>query len=157
MRCSRVKAQLTRYIDSELGEARARELAAHISSCEACSVEEASLRATLGLLTEWPEAEPRLGFNALLERIGSGAAVPQRRGWAPDFPVPKWAVAGLAAASIAAGGLLGTMTPASVPTAQPVTQQQVAVALDLQPHDPIEMVLVHNTASEGVTAEGELR
>lgn len=157
MRCSRAGQLLTRYLDSELGESQSAEVGAHVDACDACRAELAALRGVTDLLGEWAEVEPRLGYDALLARVDRRATAKPRFGL-PALPVPSWAAAMLAVASVAGGILLGTIGTGNTSQSpgKPPTAQQVAAAMDVQPHDLVEASLayslggsVHGSAGEG--------
>lgn len=69
MRCFKVRALLSKYLDSELGEDLSAEVGKHLAKCFACHAEEAKLQRALDLLREWPETKPRFGYDALLARV----------------------------------------------------------------------------------------
>lgn len=150
MRCSRARRLIPRYVDSALDDSEARELRAHLGECESCRAEESVLRGAMALLEEWPKAEPRRSFLDLHAKLDERGGVPVGGPW---LPVPKWAAAGLAALSIAAGVTLGVAGSDS--SAAPVpTQQQVASALGLHSFDDVvEASLVHGLPA----GEGESR
>jgi predicted anti-sigma-YlaC factor YlaD len=145
MRCSKARSLLTSYLDSELEERRSAEVREHVDACDACRAELAALRSVTSTLGEWAEVEPRLGFDALLARVDRRAAA-KPRFELPALPVPRWAAAMLAVASVAGGVLLGTIGTGStsVGSNKPPTAQQVAVAMDVQPHDLVEASLAYS-------------
>ncbi len=155
MKCSKAKALLSRYLDSELGEAQAREVESHLSMCPACRAQEASLRSALGLLGEWIEAEPRLGFEALLDRVERRRTARRPRPSWPALPVPRWATAALAAATIVGGVVAGTAHRDAVQPAEPATVEQVARAMDFQPYDVVESSLTYSLTDEGQPSAGK--
>ena len=135
MRCSKARKLIPRYVDSELDESTARAVCGHIEACAACRADEAELRSALSLLDEWAPADPKLGFEALLSRIDHRHRWPAEQ-TAPLLGVPSWAVAALAAISIAGGAVLGVTTPGTPPK-QVISEQQVAGAIALHSFDDV--------------------
>ncbi len=154
MKCSRARTLLTGYLDSELEERESAQVRAHVDACDSCRAELTALRGVTDLLGEWAEAEPRLGFDALLARVDRRATEPRFR--LPGLPVPRWAAAAMAVASVTGGILLGTIGNGSAPaaTVKPPTAQQVASAMDVRPHDLVEASLVYSL-NEGVQDAAE--
>ena len=135
MRCSKAGKLIPRSVDSELDESAAQAVRSHIASCAACRAEEAELRSTLGLLGEWVGADTKLGYEALLERVDQRSRGPVERR-APLLGAPSWAVATLAAISIAGGALLG-VTTAGTPRNPAPSEEQVASAIALHSFDDV--------------------
>ncbi len=133
MRCTKVRKLIPRFVDSELEESTALLVRDHIASCAACRAEEAELRSTLDLLSEWPDANAKLGFEALLERASQRSRKAAERR-APLLGAPSWAVATLAAISLAGGALLG-VTTTQTPSSPPPSEEQVASAMALGSFD----------------------
>lgn len=152
MKCSRAKKLIPIYVDSRLSEVWARELQAHIDSCSQCRRESDGLRAALAALDVWEAPEPRLGFDALLARL---EAPEVRRAKGSLWPVPRWAAAGLAVASVACGVYFGAYSPQAVRVECP-SQQQVVAAMGLQSFDDVmEASLLHGvSSSDGTASEG---
>lgn len=136
MRCSEAEKLISSYIDGELDEQCSRELAGHIGQCSACAAHESQLRETTAVLASWPDIEPCLGFDALQARIEQG--ISQRKALLDlrGVPMPRWASAALAVASVAVGIVLGFATSNPIPAEAP-TEQQVVSALGLHPYDDI--------------------
>jgi|GEM_PF-1650043 len=146
MRCFKVRALLSKYLDSELGEDLSAEVGKHLAKCFACRAAEAKLRRALDLLREWPETEPQFGYDALLARVNQKHVARERSVPMPKLPVPRWAAAIMAATSIAVGVALGIILPESnVPTSLP-SEQQVVNAMDLHPYDVVEASLTYSLA-----------
>ncbi len=153
MKCSKCKRLVSAHIDGELGEAVAREVESHLASCSECRAEAEAVRRTLDLLGEWQRAEPRLGLDALHERLEQRA----RRAWQPLLPVPRWAAAALALASIAGGTALGGRVPQAPPEKLP-SEQQVASAVGLPQYDDlIEASLAQGIGEPSADAKGGAR
>jgi anti-sigma factor RsiW len=62
MSCN-LEAELTAYVDDELGPAQASAVRAHLSGCADCRSTEALLRKTLHTLSALPEFEPSPGLR----------------------------------------------------------------------------------------------
>jgi len=144
MRCFRVRALLSKYLDSELGEERHDEVREHLAKCSACRAEEAALRRALDLLQEWPETEPQLGYDALLARLDQRQVARQSSVLVSKLPVPRWAAAVMVTTSIALGVALGIILPEDNTPTSPPSEQQVVSAMDLHPYDVIEASLTYS-------------
>ena len=66
-RHDRLRGLLSPYIDGRLSPAEARRLERHLTTCEACSAELATLKATVGLLSGLPELEAPRSFKLAAE------------------------------------------------------------------------------------------
>jgi len=153
MKCSKVRRLVAAYVDDELGEAGARAIEAHLAKCPDCRAEADAVRKTLDLLGQWQPIEPRLGLDALRERVR------QRRSrvWQPLLPIPRWAAVGLAALSIGAGASLGVRVPQAPPQKAP-SEQQVASAVGLPQYDDlVEASLAQGIDEPSPDAKGAAR
>ena len=153
MKCSKVRRLIAAYVDDELGEAGARAIGAHLAKCPDCRAEADAVRETLDLLGQWQPIEPRLGLDALRERVR------QRRSrvWQPLLPIPRWAAVGLAALSIGAGASLGVRVPQAPPQKAP-SEQQVASAVGLPQYDDlVEASLAQGIDEPSPDAKGAAR
>ncbi len=70
-RHSRLRDQLSAYIDGELKAPAAERLERHLADCGRCRAELEQLRATIGALRELPEAEPPRSFTLSPERVAA--------------------------------------------------------------------------------------
>ncbi|MCX8053865.1 MAG: zf-HC2 domain-containing protein [Armatimonadetes bacterium] len=139
MKCSKSTRLIPAYLDGELGEKVVRLLEKHLSECSNCRAEADAFRQTLVLLNEWSSVQPRLGIEALRERLK------QRAGRVPQsiLPVPRWAAATLAVMSIMVGAALGLRVE-ELPATRPLSEQQIASAVGLPQYDDlIEESLAH--------------
>jgi predicted anti-sigma-YlaC factor YlaD len=153
MKCSKCKRLVSAYLDRELGEAVAREVEAHLAACTGCRAEADAIRRTLNLLEDWQPIEPRLGLDALRERLKQRAR-PARQ---PVLPVPRWAAAALAVLSIGVGAALGVRVPQAPPAKAP-SEQQVASAVGLPQYDDlIEASMARGINELPAEAEGAAR
>jgi len=153
MKCSKVRKLVSAYLDGELGEARAREVEAHLAACSDCRAEAEAVRRTLDLLGEWRPVEPRLGLEALRERLKQRAP----RTWQPVLPIPRWAAAALALLSIWAGASLGLRVPQAPPAKAP-SEHQIASAVGLPQYDDlVEASLAHGIGEPSPDAKGAAR
>lgn len=141
MKCSKARALMCRYVDSQLDEALARAVADHLGQCPSCRAEEAAQRGLSRVLDAWPEMEPVRGFGTLAPRLEQSHTAP-RTGLV--LPVPRWAAGVLAAMSIAGGVALGLLTPSGDAVREAPTPQQVAAAMDLLPHDALEVSFAYS-------------
>lgn len=130
MKCSKIRRLMPGYVDRELAPAIDDQVRKHLSGCAACKTEEEQLQKFTKLLNAWNGVEPRLGYEALGERIA------RRTGKAPTLGVPSWAAAALAVIGIAGGVTLGFKTPNMAPRPVP-TEQQVVTAIDLHTFDDV--------------------
>jgi anti-sigma factor RsiW len=64
MTCTRVRAQLSSYLDGDLSPAASGALSAHLETCPACARHLESLRAALGMLADLPRISPSEGIAA---------------------------------------------------------------------------------------------
>lgn len=64
MTCTRVRSQLSSYLDGDLGPVASGALGAHLEACPACARHLASLRAALGMLADLPRLSPSEGIAA---------------------------------------------------------------------------------------------
>jgi len=155
MNCTGVKKHIAAYVDGELSESLANRVGGHLSECSQCRQEESALRETLGLLDVWEPVQPRLGYDAFVERVEQRSRVSASRVRQPLFPVPRWATAATLAVSIVVGGGIGMRAQSPVP-AKPATQEDVAAAMDMQPlDDVVQASLVRSIEARQSSATGE--
>src|SRR6185295_5295342 len=64
MTCTRVRAQLSSYLDGDLSPAASGALSAHLETCPSCARHLESLRAALGMLADLPRISPSEGIAA---------------------------------------------------------------------------------------------
>ena len=154
MRCGRARTLISKAMDSALSTGETQKLAEHVSHCVSCRAEESALRQTLDLLDEWPAGEHRLDYTAFLSRLeeraglaGSGARV---IGW-----MPRWATAGLVAASIVCGVFAGLSGEREKPP-RALSEQEVASAMDLRGFgDVVEGSITYSVdAKSGTVQQG---
>jgi anti-sigma factor RsiW len=125
MKCSKARQLIPRYVDSELSEGMVGEVQAHLAACGECRAEERSLRRALDLLGEWPDVPAAGQFEGVMRRVEQPAT------WrAFRLPLPRWAVAALAAISLAGGAAVGLRIDHAPPT-KPPSEVRVAAAMDL--------------------------
>ena len=55
MNCSDIRSEISAYLDGELEDAAATEIAAHLASCESCRERDAELRLAWTALESLPE------------------------------------------------------------------------------------------------------
>ena len=96
MKCGDVVEQLSPFLDDELGGQERSELDKHVSSCEACAKELASLRSTVDLLHSLPRASAPAALAANVAR-----AIREPRPVAERYPVIRVLWPALAAAAVA--------------------------------------------------------
>lgn len=70
-RHSRLRDQLSAYIDGELEAPAVERLERHLADCGRCRAQLEQLRATIGALRELPEAEPPRSFTLSPERVAA--------------------------------------------------------------------------------------
>ena len=128
MRCGKAKKLISRSLDSALSTADSASLAEHLSQCAACRAKRDSLARTLDLLDAWQPRQPKLGYDALLTRLEQRAGPVRCRTLIPGMP--RWATAGLLAASIACGVVAGLLGEQAKPRPAP-SEQEVASAMHL--------------------------
>jgi len=147
MRCTSARKLISRSQDSAVSEKDAALLASHLSECRSCrALRDAEARA-LELLDLWSLPEPRLGYDALMARR-EGRIRKSQQGWRLPS-LPRWATAGLMAASIICGLLTGLAGERTKPHPSP-SEQTVASAMDLTGFgDVIEGSLTRDATSDG--------
>ena len=64
MTCTRVRSQLSSYLDGDLGSTVSRALGGHLEGCPACTRHLASLRAAIEMLADLPTLSPSEGIAA---------------------------------------------------------------------------------------------
>ena len=128
MRCGKAKKLIPRGLDSALSTADSASLAEHLSQCAACRAERDSLAQALDLLDAWQPGQPKLGYDALLTKLEQRAGPVRYRMLIPGMP--RWATAGLVAASIACGVVAGLSGEQPKPRRVP-SEQEVASAMHL--------------------------
>lgn len=121
MRCGKARKLM-------IGGAESAELAEHLLHCARCKAERDALARVDDLLDTWREGEPKLGYDALLTRLAERPGRAHRTLLVPVMP--RWAAAGLVAASIGLGIVAGVST--ELPRSRPApSEHEVAVAMDL--------------------------
>jgi predicted anti-sigma-YlaC factor YlaD len=129
MRCGKAKKLISRSVDSALSTADSASLAEHLSHCASCRAERESLARAFDLLDEWQPGQPKLGYEAFLTRLDQRAGPVQNRTLV-IAGMPRWATAGLVAASIACGVVAGLSGEQPKPRQIP-SEQEVASAMHL--------------------------
>ncbi len=159
MRCIRVKALLSKYLDSALGDDQSAQVREHLAECSACRIAENKLRRAVDILREWPDTEPQFGYDTLLARLNQRRVISERFVSMPKLPVSKWTAAIMATTSIALGVALGIILPESNTPTSLSLEQQVVNAMDLHPYDVVEASLAYslNNSDQRPTKERELR
>lgn len=113
MRCHEVRKHLSAHLDGEIDEAREREIAVHLQSCQACAAQASRYARLDELVSAQPLPEPSAGFDEAFRAKLRGARDeqarqslrPRRRGW---FGLPLFlGVGATAAAAILAIVLVG--------------------------------------------------
>lgn len=116
MRCHEVRKHLSAHLDGEVDEARSREIAAHLQSCEACAVQAARYERLDALVSAQALPEPSAGFDEAFraklrtarEERARESLRPRRRGW---FGLPLFLGAGATAAAAILAVVLVSRTP----------------------------------------------
>lgn len=122
MRCGKARKLIVRGAESA-------ELADHLAQCVRCRAEAEALARVDDLLDTWQQANPKLGYDALLRMLVQRPAA--RRQTLLHPALPAWATAGLVAASIAVGIAAGVSTELPKPELVP-SEQEVMAAMDLK-------------------------
>lgn len=144
MRCGKARMLISKAADSALSDAESASLAEHLSRCASCMADKEALRRTLDLLDLWPASERRLDYAAFLSRLEERAGSRGRL-----FPLmPRWATAGLVAASVACGVMAGLSGQRPEPR-RAISEQEVASAMDLRAFGDV----VEGSITYGVDAE----
>ncbi len=82
---NRIKALLSAYLDDELKERESKLVREHLASCDSCTQELETLRATVSLLKDLPAASPLRNFSVHAVKIPRPRSAPPI--WQP-IPVP---------------------------------------------------------------------
>jgi hypothetical protein len=64
MKCARVRARFSLYLDGDLAPSASRAVGAHVESCAACAAHLATLRGVLEMVAELPAVSPSEGIAA---------------------------------------------------------------------------------------------
>jgi anti-sigma factor RsiW len=148
MNCSRVRSNISEYVDGALAPADRYAVEAHIAACEACRTECEAQQRMARLLIEMPRRQLGPDFDAGLQaRLRALGPVPRRAGildrlrsGAPRswYPVlAPLAVAGLALA------LWRPMTPPPVQTPHPTPGAASAVSPMASRNSVVKLVREH--------------
>ena len=149
MNCRKCRRLIPKYLDGELAEGDALRVRAHLDACHDCRAETDSILKTLDLLAQWGPIEPRLGVDALRERLKQRA----ERTLESVLPVPRWAAAALAVFSIGVGTALG-LRGVQVEPRKPGSEVQVANAVGLSHYDDLVEASIVQGVGNPPTFEG---
>jgi len=132
MSCAHYAADLSAWIDRELPDARAAEVAAHVASCAACRAQVDGLRRTDRELRAIPlrDLRPDALTEVLRRAAGDARREPARAiRWVP------WAVGAGAAAALAL--YFASSRPDPLDSASP---EDLAVAIDLDTVEDLDVI-----------------
>lgn len=151
MKCSKAKRLISAYVDSELPDRIASELAAHLAVCKGCCDCERSLRRTADLMDQWQCVQPIGEFEGVMRRVEQPYA-----GHVFLLPLPGWAAAALAAFSLATGVVVGLNARQEAPPTPP-TQASVMAAMGLDSFATNDLLeaSIHEGVASGVAAAGK--
>jgi anti-sigma factor RsiW len=160
MTCADVRELLTDVAGGELDGARADEVRAHATSCDACGRELAELEATVGLMRRAGGEPLPAGFSLSLHQA-LVAAGPPRRSWLDSVraavalrPITFAASAAALAAMLATGGTMLLVhrahQPAQVAAYQVPASKLALVKIDFVAEQAIEDVAFEITLPDGL-------
>lgn len=140
MKCSQVQDLLPDYAVELLDARKHREVEVHLTECDACRLELKAQDDVMALVEQYGVKEPPVGlFNAVRNRIESGAVVRERPAWWAWFnTVPARALGmGVACAALAVGVFFpvndGTGIP-ELPVASGPAVTSTALASSIRQH-----------------------
>jgi hypothetical protein len=131
MRCTEVQAELSAFMDGELGMERSEQVATHLTACAGCAEEFRCLRAVVHWATLIPEEEPPAQLHArILSAIANVGPTPVERVWIAvrQLTAPRplaWVTCACATAAFAVA-LAGTRGPS-------LTRSQEAAIVSITP------------------------
>lgn len=129
MRCSKVRKLLPCYMDLELDDDLAMEVKGHLEVCESCAAELRAQEQVLKVLAVWDTPEPKRDYSDFIMSVNAEKETASQKRIIALLPVPAWAAAVLALASIVVGGISGINW--DVPEKPVPTHKQVMAAMGL--------------------------
>ena len=167
MGCEEIRNRLADDLRGELAEPDRAELRDHLASCEACRDEFESLERIWMRLDDIPAPRAEAGvmrarFNQMLDAYNDGiaaAAAPSRwsgvnnrvAGWWPRWLSQPVAQAGLAAAMLFVGVIVGGIGRPAAPSSQPAAVAADLVDLRRELHDMREMLTLSLMQQQSAT------
>lgn len=153
MRCSHSHKLIEKYLDNSLNEKDTVSLRSHLSLCAECGDYLADARALHSALDCWEDVFPSRSFNDLMERIDNSEVVNRDS----MLLIPKWALAGMAAASIMIGVAAGYNTREQYILRSP--EEHITVSMELASFgDVVEGAVAYNLPqNQPVFEEGEIK